>query len=68
MYQWVRPEIAVPTHGERRHLIEHAAFAKDLQVPHAISPRNGDMVRLAPGIRRSSTRFRPADCMSTAAS
>lgn len=50
MYSWVRPKIAVPTHGERRHLIEHAAFAKDLQVPHAISPRNGDMVRLAPGM------------------
>ena len=49
MYAWVRPKIAVPTHGERRHLIEHAAFAKDLQVPDAISPRNGDMVRLAPG-------------------
>jgi ribonuclease J len=49
MYAWVRPQIAVPTHGERRHLIEHAAFAKDLQVPHAVSPRNGDMVRLAPG-------------------
>jgi ribonuclease J len=49
MYAWVRPQIAVPTHGERRHLIEHAAFAKDLQVPHAISPRNGDVVRLAPG-------------------
>lgn len=50
MYSWVRPQIAVPTHGERRHLIEHAAFAKDLQVPYAISPRNGDMVRLAPGL------------------
>ena len=49
MYQWVRPEIAVPTHGERRHLIEHAAFAKDLQVPQTVTPRNGDMVRLAPG-------------------
>jgi ribonuclease J len=49
MYAWARPKIAVPTHGERRHLLEHAAFAKDLQVPQAISPRNGDMVRLAPG-------------------
>ncbi|MBO9558099.1 MAG: ribonuclease J [Caulobacter sp.] len=49
MYQWARPQIAVPTHGERRHLIEHAAFAKDLQVPHAVTPRNGDMVLLAPG-------------------
>jgi ribonuclease J len=49
MYQWARPAIAVPTHGERRHLLEHAALAKDLQVPEAIAPRNGDMVRLAPG-------------------
>ena len=49
MYSWARPQIAVPTHGERRHLLEHAAFAKDLQVPQSIAPRNGDMVRLAPG-------------------
>ncbi|OYX91680.1 MAG: MBL fold metallo-hydrolase, partial [Caulobacter sp. 35-67-4] len=49
MYQWARPEIAIPTHGERRHLIEHAAFARDLQVPQQVTPRNGDMVRLAPG-------------------
>jgi ribonuclease J len=49
MYQWARPQIAVPTHGERRHLLEHCALAKDLQVPIALAPRNGDMVRLAPG-------------------
>ena len=49
MYQWARPQIAVPTHGERRHLEEHAAFAKDLQIAQTVAPRNGDMVRLAPG-------------------
>jgi ribonuclease J len=49
MYQWAQPRIAVPTHGERRHLLEHCALAKDMQVPEAIAPRNGDMVRLAPG-------------------
>jgi ribonuclease J len=49
MYRWARPRIAVPTHGERRHLLEHAALARDLQVPQALAPRNGDMVRLAPG-------------------
>jgi ribonuclease J len=49
MYRWARPTIAVPTHGERRHLLEHSAFARDLQVPQQIAPRNGDMVRLAPG-------------------
>jgi ribonuclease J len=49
MYQWARPTIAIPTHGERRHLLEHAAFARDLQISQAVAPRNGDMVRLAPG-------------------
>jgi ribonuclease J len=49
MYQWARPAIAVPTHGERRHLLEHVAFARDLQIGQQIAPRNGDMVRLAPG-------------------
>jgi ribonuclease J len=49
MYRWARPEIAVPTHGERRHLLEHVAFARDMQVPQQVAPRNGDMVRLAPG-------------------
>jgi len=50
MYQWARPRIAVPTHGERRHLLEHAALARDLQVAETVTPRNGDMVRLAPGL------------------
>jgi ribonuclease J len=49
MYRWARPTIAIPTHGERRHLLEHVAFARDLQVPQQVAPRNGDMVRLAPG-------------------
>lgn len=49
MYQWVRPKIAVPVHGERRHILEHADFAKSLQVPLSITPKNGDVIRLAPG-------------------
>ena len=49
MYQWIRPQIAVPTHGERRHLLEHARFAKQLQIAQAYPPQNGEMVRLAPG-------------------
>ena len=46
MYQWAQPKVAIPVHGERRHLIEHAAFAKELQVPHAVTVRNGDLVEL----------------------
>lgn len=35
--------------GVRRHLAEHANMAKDLGVAEQVTPRNGDMVRLAPG-------------------
>lgn len=50
MYQWARPRIAVPTHGQRRHLIEHCNLAKDMQTPEAVALRNGDLLRLAPGL------------------
>ena len=49
MYQWVRPEISIPVHGEFRHLLAHGQLAKDLQVPHVFSAPNGTMVRLGPG-------------------
>ncbi|MBI1250188.1 MAG: MBL fold metallo-hydrolase [Alphaproteobacteria bacterium] len=49
MYYWARPQIAVPVHGERRHILEHQALALSLQTPTALAPRNGDLIRLAPG-------------------
>jgi ribonuclease J len=49
MYQWTRPKIAIPAHGEALHLTEHVAFAKQQGVQHAIRAVNGEMVRLAPG-------------------
>ena len=50
MYDWVKPQYSIPVHGEARHLEEHAKFAKELGVKGAVSPRNGDMIRLAPGV------------------
>ncbi|MDO8423774.1 MAG: ribonuclease J [Parvibaculum sp.] len=49
MYQWIRPELAIPVHGEARHLAEHTALALELQVPEAITTRNGLMTRISPG-------------------
>src|SRR5438270_2403940 len=46
MYNWVRPEIVIPVHGEARHLAEQARLALGHGVPHAIVQRNGDVVRL----------------------
>ncbi len=49
MYQWVRPRVAIPVHGETRHLVEHAALARACQVPLALVAANGSLIRLAPG-------------------
>jgi ribonuclease J len=48
LYRWVRPEIAIPMHGEGRHLEAHARLAEQLGVREVIRARNGVMVRLAP--------------------
>lgn len=49
MYQMVRPRIAIPVHGEARHIREHVALALSCQVPEAVAAANGAMIRLAPG-------------------
>jgi ribonuclease J len=46
MYQMVRPRVAIPVHGEARHLIAHANLAEECQVPQPLIIQNGDMVRL----------------------
>jgi ribonuclease J len=48
MYEWIRPEIIVPVHGETRHLMEHDRFARSRGVPRGIVQTNGQLVRLAP--------------------
>ena len=49
MYSWIRPELAVPVHGEIRHLSEHSRFALDNGARNAVVVRNGDVLRLSPG-------------------
>ena len=49
MYQWTRPRIAIPAHGEALHLSEHAKFARAQGVQEVVKARNGTLVRLAPG-------------------
>src|SRR3954465_6083160 len=35
MYRWIRPQLALPVHGEMRHQVSHAKLARSLQVPQA---------------------------------
>ena len=48
MYEWVRPEIAVPVHGEPTHIHEHVNFIKELGISKAVPIQNGEVVKLAP--------------------
>jgi ribonuclease J len=49
MYDWVKPAIAVPVHGEAMHLAAHAELARAAGVPTVVTIRDGAMLRLAPG-------------------
>src|SRR6266481_485303 len=49
MYQMIRPRIAIPVHGEARHLAAHAELALRCQVPEALVIENGDLIRLDRG-------------------
>ena len=48
LYQWVRPRIAIPVHGEALHLAEHAKLARGAGVSEVILCGDGDLVRLSP--------------------
>lgn len=48
MFDWLKPNTVIPVHGERVMLEAHAKLAKECQVPNAIIPNNGTVIRLAP--------------------
>ena len=49
LYDWTRPAIVIPVHGEALHLHEQAKLARAAGVPQVLEIRNGQLVRLAPG-------------------
>jgi ribonuclease J len=52
VYRALKPRIALPMHGEHRHLVEHAAWARRWGANQAILATDGTVVRLdgaAPG-------------------
>jgi ribonuclease J len=48
LYEWLRPQIAIPAHGEALHLQVHAEFARKQGVDHVLIAHNGDMISLGP--------------------
>ncbi|MBI1276101.1 MBL fold metallo-hydrolase [bacterium] len=52
LYGWLKPKIAIPTHGEARHLHKHAALARELGVPETVEAFNGAVIQIAEGQTR----------------
>jgi ribonuclease J len=50
MIGWVRPQVLIPVHGEPLHLAEHAELARRSGVGKVVVCRNGDLIKLAPGL------------------
>jgi ribonuclease J len=49
MYEWTRPRILVPVHGEAAHLVAQGSLGAMAGIPEVMQVRNGDIARLAPG-------------------
>ncbi len=50
LYQWLRPSLSVPVHGELRHRTAHAHLAEEAEVPAVLMVDNGQIARLGPGV------------------
>jgi ribonuclease J len=48
MYRWLRPQVAVPMHGEARHLKAQAELAREMGVKTIFSVLDGEILRLSP--------------------
>lgn len=57
-YDWLKPALVLPVHGEIRHMHEQARFARAQGVPDTLVQKNGDLVQLAPGQPRRLTEVR----------
>ena len=49
MYEWVRPQIGVPVHGEAAHLVAQGSLMATSGIAQVAQIRDGDMLRLYPG-------------------
>ncbi len=50
LYEWTRPRLSVPVHGELRHQTEHARLVRAIGGIEVLIPSNGQIVRLGPGV------------------
>jgi len=58
LYQWTKPNLLIPVHGESEHLDAQVDVAQECGIPRRLCGRNGDLFVLSPNkaIRRQAAR------------
>lgn len=46
MYEWVRPHLLIPVHGEMRHMQEQADLGLESGIPKVLVPENGTLIKI----------------------
>jgi ribonuclease J len=46
LYSWVKPNAALPVHGEHMQQAQHAELATSMGVPHTMIPQNGNVIEI----------------------
>lgn len=56
LYEWIRPRLLIPVHGEAEHLDAHTALARSAGIARQLNGRNGDLFVISPttSIRRGA--------------
>ena len=49
MYNWIKPEIVIPVHGEYHHLKGNVEIAKKCGIKTGLILKNGLLLKIAPG-------------------
>lgn len=63
LYQWTRPKVVIPVHGEADNLIANARLAEAAQVRRTVLPVNGSILRLSADGQVEEVGLADADVM-----
>lgn len=50
LYDWVRPQLLIPVHGEEKHMQAQDTLAGEAGIPRRLTGLNGDLFRIRPQI------------------
>ena len=50
LYDWLKPRLLIPMHGEPRHVRAQANFARECGIEETLIPNDGQIIKLAPGV------------------